>query len=215
MAGGTQYTKYYLLHGERVALREGSDPAVYLYHDALGSTRATSVSDAEQYYPYGGTRVGGVTSTPYRYTGQRAEPTGLYFYGARWYDPALGRFLQPDTIVPDPANPQSLNRYSYTLNNPLKYTDPTGHCVTPMGVPIPGCFELLGRIGQLIVQYAPELGQAAQAVQQWADKLPVLQITLCSSRKMHRVEAAATWMVATLRMQAGRTRMTRNDRFGT
>jgi RHS repeat-associated protein len=31
---------------------------------------------------------------PYRYTGQRAEPTGLYFYNARWYDPAIGRFLQ-------------------------------------------------------------------------------------------------------------------------
>ncbi len=48
-------------------------------------------------------------------------------YVARQYDPALGRFLQADTIVPDPANPQSLNRYSYTLGNPLRYTDPSGH----------------------------------------------------------------------------------------
>ena len=46
---------------------------------------------------------------------------------ARQYDPALGRFLQADTIVPDPGNPQSLNRYSYTLGNPLRYTDPSGH----------------------------------------------------------------------------------------
>ena len=46
---------------------------------------------------------------------------------SRFYDPAIGRFLQPDTIVPDPANPQSLNRYSYVLNNPMRYTDPTGH----------------------------------------------------------------------------------------
>ncbi|MGC9397236.1 MAG: RHS repeat-associated core domain-containing protein [Anaerolineae bacterium] len=52
---------------------------------------------------------------------------GLYFYNARYYDPALGRFIQADTIVPSPANPQSLNRYAYTLNNPLRYTDPTGH----------------------------------------------------------------------------------------
>jgi hypothetical protein len=43
------------------------------------------------------------------------------------YSPALGRFLSPDTIVPAPGDPQSLNRYAYTLNNPLKYTDPTGH----------------------------------------------------------------------------------------
>jgi hypothetical protein len=51
----------------------------------------------------------------------------LYFYNARYYDPSLGRFLQADTIVPNPANPQSLNRYSYVLNSPLRYTDPSGH----------------------------------------------------------------------------------------
>ena len=49
------------------------------------------------------------------------------YYGAHYYDPALMRFVQADTLVPDPANPQSLNRYAYVLNNPLKYTDPTGH----------------------------------------------------------------------------------------
>jgi len=52
---------------------------------------------------------------------------GLYFYRARWYDPALGRFTQPDTIVPKPENPQAYNRYSYVYNNPLRYVDPTGH----------------------------------------------------------------------------------------
>jgi hypothetical protein len=41
----------------------------------------------------------------------------------------LGRFLSPDPIVPNPANPQDLNRYTYVYNNPLRYTDPTGHCV--------------------------------------------------------------------------------------
>ncbi|HEY53273.1 MAG TPA: RHS repeat-associated core domain-containing protein [Caldilineae bacterium] len=51
---------------------------------------------------------------------------GLYFYNSRYYDPVLGRFISPDTIVPEPGNPQSLNRYSYVLNNPLRYTDPTG-----------------------------------------------------------------------------------------
>jgi RHS repeat-associated protein len=67
-------------------------------------------------------------ATDRRYTGQRWEASvGFYDYGARSYDPALGRFLQADTIVPNPANQQSLNRYSYVLNNPLKYTDPTGH----------------------------------------------------------------------------------------
>jgi len=70
----------------------------------------------------------GTTPTAYRYTGQRWEAgLGLYFYRARWYDPTLGRFVQPDTVVPDPANPQGLNRYAYARNSPLRYTDPTGH----------------------------------------------------------------------------------------
>ncbi len=46
---------------------------------------------------------------------------------ARYYDPELGRFIQPDDIIPDFSNPQSYNRYSYVLNNPLRYTDPSGH----------------------------------------------------------------------------------------
>ncbi len=44
----------------------------------------------------------------------------------RLYDPVLGRFFSPDNYVQLPDNSQSFNRYSYCLNNPLKYTDPTG-----------------------------------------------------------------------------------------
>ena len=61
------------------------------------------------------------------FTGQRFDQTGLYFYNARYYDATIGRFISPDSIVPDPLNPQSLNRYSYCLNNPLRYVDPSGH----------------------------------------------------------------------------------------
>jgi|GEM_PF-6133216 len=43
----------------------------------------------------------------------------------------MGRFISPDTIIPHPANPQSFNRYSYCLNNPLKYRDPNGLCTEP------------------------------------------------------------------------------------
>ncbi len=50
------------------------------------------------------------------------------YYHARYYDAALGRFIQPDTIIPDLYNPQDLNRYSYVRNNPVRYTDPSGHC---------------------------------------------------------------------------------------
>ena len=72
------------------------------------------------------------------FTGQREmrrpEPVegaglGIYHYQARFYSPKIGRFLSADTIVPSYANPQNLNRFSYVLNNPLRYTDPTGHMV--------------------------------------------------------------------------------------
>ena len=48
---------------------------------------------------------------------------------ARLYDPYLARFLSADPYLQDPENPQNFNRYSYCLNNPLKYTDPTGEFV--------------------------------------------------------------------------------------
>jgi RHS repeat-associated protein len=67
-----------------------------------------------------------------RSAGQREEASvGLYDYNARMYSPLLGRFLAPDTLVPRPDDPQSFNRYSYVLNNPLRYTDPSGHCPAP------------------------------------------------------------------------------------
>ena len=53
--------------------------------------------------------------------------TGLYYYNARYYEPGLARFVQADTIVPDPNNPQLFNRYSYVGNSPLNYVDPSGH----------------------------------------------------------------------------------------
>jgi RHS repeat-associated protein len=59
-------------------------------------------------------------------TGQRLESTiGLYYYGARWYDPAAGRFIQADSIVP--GGVQGLDRYAYVGNNPVRYTDLSGH----------------------------------------------------------------------------------------
>ena len=48
-------------------------------------------------------------------------------YNARMYDPLLARFIQPDDIVPDAFTPQSLNRFSYVLNDPVNLSDPSGH----------------------------------------------------------------------------------------
>lgn len=71
-----------------------------------------------------------ISCTPYQFTGQRKEAAiGLYDYHARFYDPLIGRFVQADTIVPGPGSPQSWDRYAYVNNNPINYSDPSGHWV--------------------------------------------------------------------------------------
>jgi len=113
-------------------LRNGTNLR-YVHQESLGSTSVVTNSSGTEYgytryYPYGSTRdSGGSLDTDKKFTGQRLDATGLYYYGARYYDPSIGRFISADTVVPEPANPQSLNRYSYCINNPLKYTDPSGY----------------------------------------------------------------------------------------
>jgi RHS repeat-associated protein len=67
--------------------------------------------------------------TDYTYTGQRDLEMGLMDYKARFYSPYLNRFTQPDTLIPDPGNPQAWNRFSYVANRPLTFNDPTGHAM--------------------------------------------------------------------------------------
>lgn len=108
----------------------------YILKDHLGSasvvTDTSGVTVGEtRYYSYGGERLTtGTIYTDKLFTGQREmADLGIYHYGARFYSPMLGRFLSADTIVPNPYNPQDFNRFSYVRNNPLRYTDPTGHWV--------------------------------------------------------------------------------------
>jgi RHS repeat-associated protein len=103
----------------------------------LGSTSVLSDGSGQRagervaYLPYGRVRLGDASTLPtdYTFTGQRDEAgLGLMHYGARFYSPRLGRFVSADSILPDYDDPQALNRYAYVLNNPLLYTDPSGHC---------------------------------------------------------------------------------------
>ena len=118
-------------------MRRG-DVLQYLVGDHLGTTSlvldtgGAKVAES-RHYPYGAERWswvdgGGEFPTDYRFTGQREDGSvNLYAMGARWYDPAVGRWVSPDTLVPGLGNSQNLNRYSYVNNNPLVYNDPTGH----------------------------------------------------------------------------------------
>jgi RHS repeat-associated protein len=148
-----------------------------LHGDHLGSSSLTtnaagSIVSQLRYLPFGGTRwESGSTPTDFQFTGQRKEAgIGLYDYNARYYDPLIGRFVSPDTIVPEAKNPQDLNRYSYTRNNPIRYTDSTGHCLDAGGGGA-GIFNCLGGGGMIVVAGGATLftSLTVQAVNQNGD----------------------------------------------
>jgi len=106
-----------------------NDPICF-HNDHWGGTnvvtnQAGAVEERTQYTPYGKVISGGISNK--LYTGQtKDKETGLMYYGARYYNPQFRRFTQPDPIIKDIYDPQNLNRYAYTMNNPMKYVDPTG-----------------------------------------------------------------------------------------
>ena len=147
---GQTWKSYYYAGNQLIALRVEGDPVpskngvYYLHTDHLGSTSLTTCGNTggcagtplggempgtrQNYYPFGQIRTQGTNLlTDKGFTGQRLDDTGLMHYGARYYSPVIGRFVSADTIVPGAGNPQAFNRYTYGLNNPVKYTDPTGH----------------------------------------------------------------------------------------
>ena len=173
---GVNTRKLYSFGGAVVAQRDNSAYTLTYFHgDHLGSVSVVtnvigSLASRQEFDPWGSVRVGGVGGTTLNYTGQRCDDTGLLFYNVRYYDPAIGRFISADTVVPSnasggmdgvalrpltvafhepgfiatlngeganadklhwggPVNPQALNRYSYVGNNPMRWTDPSGHVV--------------------------------------------------------------------------------------
>jgi len=150
---GATTRKYYSFQGQVVAIRDGTTVS-YLHGDHPGSVSATTnaagqLSSMQHFDPWGKVLAGNVTQTKRNFTGQYLDQTGLLYYTARYYDPGLGRFISADTIAPGLENPQNRNRYSYALNNPLKYTDPTGHCVDdPNGIE-PSCDQVINDLKQV------------------------------------------------------------------
>jgi RHS repeat-associated protein len=131
---GSTITKYYYAGSQRIAMRE-NNVLSYIFGDHLGSTSLVTDSNGNlinqtKYKAWGEERYSsGTNPSEYTYTGQYSYTSdfGLMYYGARWFDPSLGRFTSPDTIIPDQYNSLDWDRYTYTRNNPLIYTDPTGH----------------------------------------------------------------------------------------
>ncbi|HRQ40775.1 MAG TPA: RHS repeat-associated core domain-containing protein [Chloroflexota bacterium] len=129
----------YSVAGQAIAVKvtgdpDGNDGLFFLYSDHLGSANAMrhpngSVTQT-RYLPFGGYRgsSGGNPITDLGFTGHKMnDDVGLIYMNARYYSPYINRYISADTIVPNPTDPQSLNRFSYTRNNPLKFTDSSGH----------------------------------------------------------------------------------------
>lgn len=130
-----------LIRGFEIGSTNGDQPTttktLWYLTDHLGGTSlmvdGSGQAVAETaYYPYGLTRYEkDASGVRYRFTGKELDESALYYYGARYYNPKIGRFLSVDpllaeAIVDKLTNSQYINLYSYVLNNPLKHVDPQG-----------------------------------------------------------------------------------------
>jgi len=129
-------TTYIFAGSQRIAAVESTGAIRYYHGDHLGSSNVVTdeqgqLVEVAEYTPFGSVVTPNShlrTSHSFGFTGQRHDDaSGLVLFPARAYDPALGRFLQPDPFVQDPSDPQTLNRYAYARNNPLRYVDPSGY----------------------------------------------------------------------------------------
>jgi RHS repeat-associated protein len=156
--GGLGARSDYLIAGDTL-----SGPAIgtYFYHrNHVNSSSVITDANGNEvtrivYLPFGEIsqpNSSGTDTVTKKFTGQEYdEETGLYYYNARYYDPAIGRFVSADSVVSNLMDSQTFNRYSYANNNPIKYIDPTGHSI----------FSI---IGNAIGSALSAVGSAANAV---------------------------------------------------
>jgi RHS repeat-associated protein len=173
--------------------KTGTNVFQYYHPDDLTSTSIQTDQNGNQIQNYGYSAFGQsrytqsstVFKVSRRYTGQVLDDaTGLYYYNARYYDPQLGRFTQPDDTIPDFSDPQSYNRYAYCVNNPLRFTDPSGHDsgddddLDNIPMTVGGASAMLrqqqgGASAQLYTQSKSDMGGMANAAKAAVDLTPV------------------------------------------
>jgi RHS repeat-associated protein len=108
-------------------IQQGAKPVIDLGSASVVADECGEWIGEQRYYPFGEARLSasGIL-TDQLFTGQREMAgLGIYHYGARFYSPYINRFLSADTIIP--GGVQGYDRYAYVNNNPLRFTDPTGH----------------------------------------------------------------------------------------
>ena len=142
------------------------------------------VQAVAQYYAYGREQAPGSLAglpTEYTFTGQRLDNTGLIYMNARYYDPELGQFLSPDTLIADPTNLFDYNRYMYARGKSLRYNDPTGHCLEDACVVEIGAAcvltDVCQEVANLVTEYGSRPGKSLPGMgHKRASGLPVTQL---------------------------------------
>ncbi|MEL4106276.1 RHS repeat-associated core domain-containing protein [Oscillospiraceae bacterium WX1] len=132
--GSGNQTAYNVYGGDMLISRTaGTTTLYYLYNghgDVVNIADSTgSIVMTYDYDPFGVvTTATGNIANSYLYAGyQFDDETGLYYLNARYYDPVMARFMSADTYLGSVRDPLSLNLYTYCHNEPMMYTDPTGH----------------------------------------------------------------------------------------
>jgi len=120
---------YYYFYDKLVGLKSNDGSLLFYHPDHLGSSTLITnssggvVSELE-YEPFGSLVEG--SDERYLYEGKELDDTGLYYFGARYYDPDLAKFVEPDSLVSNIYDPQQLNLYGFERNSPYNYKDTTG-----------------------------------------------------------------------------------------
>ena len=115
----TDETNYYALLGNEVVASVNNGEVEYLHKDRLGSNIVSSNGNIERSktLPFG-EKISN-DGIKYSFTGKEQDLNGLYYFGARYYNPDSGRFIETDPV-------KNNHPYVYTNNNPLAFVDPTG-----------------------------------------------------------------------------------------
>jgi RHS repeat-associated protein len=132
-------TNTYLYGVDRIAQQNETDTEYFLGDDLDSVRQLTNntgdVTLTRAYDPYGNTILNvGNEQTAFGYAGEYTDSTGQIYLRARYYDPSISQFIQPDTMAPNPQIPESWNLYIYASDNPIDYTDPRGMsiCHSPL-----------------------------------------------------------------------------------
>lgn len=139
--GGDGALQTYYSHGpdtDQPLAEVGEDGAArFLHADGLGSITALShpsgqIAGTVGYSPFGLVENATGARSRFGYTARETDSAGQMYYRARYYQPDVGRFTTADSFGGFQDLPQTANRYTYALGNPLRYTDPSGH--SPIGM---------------------------------------------------------------------------------